>query len=281
MHARYAGACAAAVLLTACAGNGEGLDENGRPMGGQEQPLTPEFSSIQSKVFNTYCTQCHSGAAAPLGLRLDEGASYAMLVNTPSAEVPALVRVAPNNPDASYLIQKIEGTAAVGGRMPLNLPPLPADTIAVIRQWIANGAPPSATALSSAAMPATLDAVWPMAGSVVEPGSADIVISSSAELDTTLLAANVITLRTSGGDGDFDNGNEMSLPVAVSVRSLDPTVLAITAAPRELLPEHYELRISGSDPLALADRAATPIDGNRDGQPGGDFIVRFEVGHTR
>ncbi len=46
----------------------------------------------------------------------------------------------PGNPDQSYLIQKIEGHAAVGARMPLGAPPLPQSTIDVIRQWIANGA---------------------------------------------------------------------------------------------------------------------------------------------
>jgi len=46
-------------------------------------------------------------------LRLDAASSYAMLVNTPSAEVPSLMRVSPGNPDASYIIQKLEGHAAV------------------------------------------------------------------------------------------------------------------------------------------------------------------------
>src|SRR5688500_11064352 len=137
-------------LLGACGGSGEGLDENGRPgTGGGGAALTPDFQSIQAQVFTPACTGCHAGAAAPLGLRLDESSSYAMLVNAPSVEVSSIRRVAPGNPDASYLIQKLEGRAAVGGRMPLGQPALPQATIDIIREWIANGAarPPSATGL--------------------------------------------------------------------------------------------------------------------------------------
>ena len=109
---------------------------------GRRRPtLQPTFASIQSNVFTPICTHV-SFRRVPR--RSDCGSrkapSYAMLVNAPSVEAPTLLRVAPGNPDASYLIQKIEGTAAVGGRMPLNGPPLPAETIAVIRQWITDGA---------------------------------------------------------------------------------------------------------------------------------------------
>ena len=68
--------------------------------------------------------------------------SYANLVNVASHEVPSLKRVEPGDPDNSYLVQKIEGTAAVGGRMPLGRAPLTAAQIALIRQWISEGADP-------------------------------------------------------------------------------------------------------------------------------------------
>src|SRR5215467_13320092 len=88
--------------LAGCtAGNGNGLDQNGRPIdeGGGGGALTATFSSIQANVFTPNCaiSGCHSGAAAPHGLRLDEGRSYALLVGVPSAEVPPLMRVNPGN----------------------------------------------------------------------------------------------------------------------------------------------------------------------------------------
>lgn len=134
---------AAAVLLYGCGGSGEGLDTNGRPIqtgAPATAPLTADFQSIQDHVFTPICSVCHSGAAAPQGLRLDAANSYALLVGVPSVEVPSIQRIAAGNPDNSYLVQKIEGRAAIGARMPLGGPYLDAATIAAIRQWIADGA---------------------------------------------------------------------------------------------------------------------------------------------
>lgn len=269
--------------LAACAGDGEGLDENGRPAGEDSGTLQPTFQSIQSLVFTPVCTGCHAGAAAPLGLRLDEGASYALLVNAPSVEVPSLMRVQPGNPDASYLIQKIQGTAAVGSRMPLNAPPLPQSTIDVIRQWIADGAPNTSGGGSQKTRIefAHLIAVSPMRFESAPASRREIVVISDIELDTSLLQSDLVTLRASGGDGEFESGNERVVPVRVRVRSRQPSVLAIEPRVTPLAADEYELRISGGDPVALADLAAQPIDGDDDGVAGGDFVLRFTVETTR
>lgn len=135
---------AVTIALAACGGgSGEGLDANGRPLtenGGTPTQLQPTFASIQANVLTPICVGCHAGAAAPVGLRLDTSSSYALLVGVASGESGSLKRVDPGNPDGSYLIQKIEGRAAVGARMPLGGPYLDQATINVIRQWIANGA---------------------------------------------------------------------------------------------------------------------------------------------
>lgn len=147
---RELGMCVAVVaaLVAGCGGgSGEGLDSNGRPIsegGGGSGTLQPTFESIQANVFTPMCTGCHAGAAAPAGLRLDAASSYALLVGVASAEVPSLQRVDAGSPDDSYLVRKLEGSATVGARMPLGGPYLDAATIAVIRQWIAAGAPPEA-----------------------------------------------------------------------------------------------------------------------------------------
>ncbi len=283
MLIRRSAACATAVLLSACSGNGEGLDENGRPAGTEEQPLLPELASIQNAVFTPICTACHSGAGAPLGLRLDEGAAFAMLVNAPSVEVPTLRRVEPGNPGASYLIQKLEGTAAVGGRMPLNGPPLPAATIQVIRQWIADGAQPSAAALSAVGKPATtgVDAIWPMADAVIGAAPREIVVSSNGEIDTSLLNSTTVALRRTSDRDLFAEPDGHEIAVAIDVRSLQPTVIAVRAAREEWMAGRYELRISAGAPLAVADRAARVIDGDGDGETGGDFVLRFELEDAR
>ena len=136
--------CAAVLLVVGCGGgSGENLDANGRPVGEGDDPsgpMTASFNSIQSHVFTPVCTACHSGSAAPRGLRLDAANSYALLVNVPSGGVPWLMRVTPGDADNSYLVQKLEGPAAVGARMPLGGPYLDANTMTLIRLWINNGA---------------------------------------------------------------------------------------------------------------------------------------------
>ena len=80
--------------------------------------------------------------AARQGLRLDDGFSFDNLVGVASSQVPELNRVEPGDPDNSYLVQKLEGTAAQGVQMPFGGPPLDQALIDDIRQWIADGANP-------------------------------------------------------------------------------------------------------------------------------------------
>lgn len=131
----------AAFVLAGCAGDGTGLDEFGNPLQDTTVPLGPTLRAIQFNVFNPICTQCHTGSSAPLGLALDSTVAFQNLVNVQSVEVPALLRVKPGDPDSSYVIWKIEGRAGIqGGRMPLGMQPLSAETIDAFRGWIANGA---------------------------------------------------------------------------------------------------------------------------------------------
>ncbi|HEY6642114.1 hypothetical protein [Povalibacter sp.] len=268
---------AASLAVAGCAGNGEGLDENGRPIDGGPVPLAPTFASIQQNVFTPICTGCHVGAQAPLGLRLDEASSYAMLVNAPSAEVPSLMRVRPGDPDGSYLLHKLQGSAAIGGRMPLGGPPLPQATIDVIRQWITDGAQQSV----ADAMPATLSAVSPTNAEILGKPPIELLVQASAELDTSRLQAGGVTLVASGHDGSFEEGNEVSINVMqVEVRSLDPTVLAILVPREQWTVDSYRFRIAGHDSEAITDRAGNVIDGDGDGAAGGDFVAYFELGGT-
>lgn len=128
--------------LLACAGDGVGLDPFGNPEAEPGGELTATLSSIQEHVFSAICTGCHTGAAAPLGLALDPGSSWSNLVNVPSVQEPAVLRVAPGDPEGSYLIWKIEGRPTISGaQMPRGLPPLGQDQIQAIRSWIQSGAP--------------------------------------------------------------------------------------------------------------------------------------------
>ena len=135
------------LTLGACGGgSGEGLDENGRPIGtgGGPTPSGPTLASIQANIFSVNCATsgCHGGGTVQQGLRLDPGFSAANLINVASPRDANLIRVIPGNPDASFLIQKLEGTQTLGDRMPQFGPYLPQATIDEIRLWILNGAQP-------------------------------------------------------------------------------------------------------------------------------------------
>jgi hypothetical protein len=83
-----------------------------------------------------------ANGALPGSLDLTAGNSFTNLVDVPSIEVPALLRVKPNDPANNYLIRKLEGTAGIqGSRMPLGGPFLDQATIDLVKAWIASGAP--------------------------------------------------------------------------------------------------------------------------------------------
>ena len=137
----------AGLALAACGGgSGEGLDANGRPLPAGPGPaaLMPTLASIQDKVLSPNCafSGCHGGGTVQQGLRLDPGFSATNLINVASPRDANLIRVVPGNPNASFIIQKLEGTQRLGGRMPQFGPYLSQATIDVIRQWIQLGAPP-------------------------------------------------------------------------------------------------------------------------------------------
>ena len=134
------------VFFFGCAGDGRGLDENGNPIGsgggGLPVAFEPTYTNIQNNVFSAICIECHAGAIAPEGLRLDAQNAYDNLVGVRSVEQSNLFRVAPGSPDSSYIIHKLEGGPNItGGQMPLNRPPLSQETINAIRVWISQGAP--------------------------------------------------------------------------------------------------------------------------------------------
>jgi hypothetical protein len=108
--------------------------------------MSATLDDIQAAVFGPTCSSagCHSGPAGgglPGGMDLTTAdASFASLVGVSSVQQPSLSRVAAGDPDNSYLVQKIEGTAATGSRMPLGGAALDQAVIDDIRQWIADGA---------------------------------------------------------------------------------------------------------------------------------------------
>ncbi len=105
-------------------------------------PAAPTLTEIQNEIFSVSCASsgCHGGATPAQGMNLSAGQAFSNIVGVASLQAPALNRVQPGDPDNSYLVQKVEGTAAGGARMPLGQPALSNELIQKLRGWIADGA---------------------------------------------------------------------------------------------------------------------------------------------
>lgn len=257
----------AVLACSACAGNGEGLDQNGRPGDGSSE-LTATFQSIQDNVFTPICTTCHIGASAPQGLRLDAANSYNMLVGIPSAEVPGAQRVAPGDPQNSYLIQKLEGRAAVGAQMPLGGPPLPPATIAVIRQWITDGAQAPAGSSLGKASGAAQEPEPAADGVLLQVLANGIIVGFDRQLDASLVNAATITLQRRIGEDSFED-----VPAQAALNSANSAVILI-APQAALAAGQYRLLVQGSSGgVALADMSGQPL--------GRDYVFEFGLEASR
>ncbi len=234
--------------LSGCAGNGNGLDSNGNPIGsgsGGSGPLTADFQSIQDHIFTPICTKCHIGASAPQGLQLDQAHSYSLLVGVPSTEQPDVLRVAPGAPDNSYIVRKLQGTAGISGeQMPLGGPYLPQSTIDVIRQWISAGAPKGSAATN---LEAAVKAVQRFAVTVSSPDDqsiasaavTQIVVGFNGEIDPNLLNGQTVELSRT------DTGPPVAIPISTSVPAGNPS--AVLLRPRTALGDGtYRVTLHGS-----------------------------------
>jgi hypothetical protein len=127
-----------------------GCEDSMRGMPGPSTSLVASFSSIRQHIFETTdagrtaCVTCHTpvGRAPAGGLNLVTD-PYGSLVNAVSTGKRNMLRVVPGNPEASYLIHKLQGRSGITGeRMPFNGPPfLTSDEIHVVKRWIEIGAP--------------------------------------------------------------------------------------------------------------------------------------------
>ena len=103
---------------------------------------TATFTRVQAEVFTPSCalSGCHSGASPKVGQDLSAGRAYAQIVNVRAVESTRL-RIAPGDPDASYLISKVKGDATItGSRMPLG-GALPPERVKLLVDWVRRGAP--------------------------------------------------------------------------------------------------------------------------------------------
>lgn len=276
------------LALAAIAGGCDGGDGSGlQPLPAPgDTSFKAVFSEIQATVLTPSCATsgCHQGAGAPQGLRLDAVNSYGLLVNRPSSEDPAVLRVAAHDPDASYLIQKLEGTASVGAQMPLSGNPLEQSAIDVVRQWITEGAIDDRASSDS---PVRVESLSPLPNSELSAAPGEVIVMFDREVDTSTVNRFTFLLEGSGGDGSFTDGNEV--PIAAEAITA-PTLVPKSATFRlrgALADDSYRVRLLGSGASIILDIGANALDGefsgsfpSGDGTGGGDFEAKFLVAPT-
>ncbi len=271
------------LLLTACAGNGEGLDANGRPLmpggGGSLPPLSADFESLQENIFTPICSVCHAGAAAPQGLRLDAADSYNLLVGVPSTEVPALLRVKPGDPADSYIIQKLQGTAAVGARMPFGCPAtqpcLSASALAFVQQWIANGAPPAAAADAAASAPLAVISIVPDRMESVAAPLPQVTVAFNHDLDVSqfpVMSAHFERLAPAAEPTVIEK-----VPARISAPNANLRALMLWPV-RPLPAGRYRLVMDASSSNQISDTAGQQVSLGAPDERGEAVISTFEVG---
>lgn len=289
---------ATAAGLAGCAGNGEGLNANGVPIGSSSGSsggsssgggtVTADFQSIQENVFTPICSPCHSGATAPEGETLDAAHSYNSIVGVPSTEVPTLDRIKAGDPDNSYLVQKIEGAAGiVGAQMPYHETPLPQSTINAIRQWVTDGAPQGTGAATGSVKamqriqdlanttsnPFTVTQTSPFDAAVTDQPVSHIMVAFSHEVDATLINYTTLAVDRVGSGTAVETADAATpaahLPSYAALAEGNPKAIIITpVAP--LLPGTYRVTVRGTGGGALADLNAQAL--------GSDYSFTFTVG---
>lgn len=132
-----------------------------QPATAPEADLEPDTYARVRAIFERSCSgYCHAGGGdvGPSLILAPSDGSAPTLLDRPSRQVPRVMLVVPGDPDASYLVRKIDGTmgalpecASNSRRCGIPMPyavrdggpvvVMPAEERDLIRRWIAAGAP--------------------------------------------------------------------------------------------------------------------------------------------
>ncbi|MGB5257190.1 MAG: Ig-like domain-containing protein [Woeseiaceae bacterium] len=242
----------------------------------------PNFSEIQAGLFTPTCasSSCHGGGNPAAGLSLEASSSHANLVGIASTQDAGIQRVNAGNANTSYLIQKLEGTAATGTVMP-PAGGIPQVDIDMVRQWITAGAVDDTIVVLN---PIQVTSLTPAPNANLASQPAQIIAGFSRDLDVSTVNALTFTLFASGGDGNFNSGNEVQITAAnISVPGGNPTSAVFDLTGVTLADDTYRVTLHGDGANVIMDLDANALDGeftnfpSGDGTAGGDFIVQFSI----
>ncbi|MBC8069455.1 MAG: hypothetical protein IAG13_14055 [Deltaproteobacteria bacterium] len=259
-------------------------DANAAPIG------DPALEAEVQKIFDDACTMCHSGGGDPTdpgALDLSPGTLTAM-IGVKSAVSDKLL-VSPSNPKASYLMDKMLGTAAMkGDLMPQGMDPLSKAQLETVSKWIA-ALPADATAPGVGAS-GSGDGTGPTDGAGDEPptrsakpfhGTDQIVLPTTSTLGKRTLQYRIDhrfgRIGTERGAFGLDAGVVMSMGLEYGILDGWDVRLRRSNSRKawELSTKYVPVRQEAGMPLSFGMLAA--VTGMRDfdvGNPwAGDFVA--------
>jgi hypothetical protein len=209
-------------------------------------------------------------------LNLEAANSYANLVGIDSAQQPGTQLVNPGNPNASYLITKLEGVSATV------MPPsgaIPQADIDMVRQWITDGAMDDTVVVLA---PIIVQSLNPAPGAALISAPMQIVAGFSRDLDATTINDMTFVVDRAGQDGNFNSGNEVVITADDIRIPIGNPAGAVFDLPAGLPDDTYRITLFGTAPNPVMDLDANALDGeggvpSGNGIAGGDFVSIFTV----
>jgi hypothetical protein len=109
------------------------VDDSGTPTGAG-------YARVRDEVFVPSCGfgGCHGTGTG--GLTLTEDTVPSELINVQASGMPDRFYVVPGEPDNSYIVQKMEGTAGIAGSIMPTTGIVEPERVTMVRNWILAGA---------------------------------------------------------------------------------------------------------------------------------------------
>lgn len=195
----------------------------------EPQVVAVTFTDVEPIIID-YCARCHGPKRQKGGLRADTMAHL-------FAGEPSEWTIVPGDPDASEFIRRIELPPDDLDFMPEGEDPLPADDIALLREWIALGAVAGAVGASDETGEEPVVDVEP----AVEPEADD----AEPAIDPQIVDAALDRLRDTGAHATRVAQASLDTDVDFTLAS-DPVTDASLELLRGLEPSLTALRLGGS-----------------------------------
>lgn len=260
---------AGALLLALVSCSGGNSSMNMAAMTASPAPMmTADFESIQTNIFTPLCAGCHSGANPAANLSLDAAHSFNDLVNVPSTEQPLIVRVKPGDPAHSFLAIHLEDDGDGAS----------ASDIAVVVQWIADGAMPDSVAMPMPMpmMKFQVAAVEPNPGDSRQIPPPRIIIGFTQELDRAGVFPEAVRLERVEEDANSQTAMIIPIPATLSIPADNARALMLIPA-IALPPGQYRVVLDTTSGVvirslsgALLGAPASEVNGER-------IVTRFSV----